>query len=493
MGRKKDTKDDYLEFLLEDDEKKDVDGLEISSIHLNQDSIYDDLEDLEQQRKEVDSEGVDKTEVISKEETKFHDKDYLVFDFENKNKSESKPKKSDPVSTKNKIKVLTDLTNAIDETTGLNQELKSKADNDMAADSIRKSPSMGSDGKTDSLEKILRAGQLEMEQEAPIEKDKAGINSDQESSAAKNTRTSFDEPTFVVSSNSEASITELNDDESSQFSDSSADEKEVSSDDKSRSSNLADLNVEMKSDSEDHRYQTIVQEKAEKERVKKQSSNEIDIKVSKIEFDPSQVNAEKLTENLSQVENLRIAQDKILDLESEVHRLREDNESLRAAGEVLRIRTEEVAERFEDAKYRKEDVEERFREEIKLSQVRLSSKDKENEQLRVKVEALELRLKRDLQMVRIRERELENRLELVKIEQAAVLRSKDEHILELKRAMDQAEMENDSFKDKARSMQDNIEEKTDKIRRTIRTLRLALNMLDEEVLKEAPSEEKKTG
>lgn len=197
--------------------------------------------------------------------------------------------------------------------------------------------------------------------------------------------------------------------------------------------------------------------------------------------------------SLQSSENLKKAQDKIIELENEIERLRMENQELGAAGEVLKRKTEELATEVDRIGLGRKDAEGRLKDEIQHSQMRLQGKQQEIQDLKVKVESLELRLKRDLQMVRVRERELENRLELVKLENSAVLRSKDEHILELKRKLDQNQIESEQLKDKIRKLATESDEKQDKIRRTVRTLRLALNMLDEEEAKEVEQELKKSG
>ncbi|MAF92712.1 MAG: hypothetical protein CL674_15695 [Bdellovibrionaceae bacterium] len=183
--------------------------------------------------------------------------------------------------------------------------------------------------------------------------------------------------------------------------------------------------------------------------------------------------------NLQSNESLRLAQDKILDLESELEKLRIENQELAAAGEVLKRKLNEQDSSRIKLDKTKQEIEQQLKEEVEHSQLRIQAKNQEIAELRVKVESLELRLQRDLQRVRSRERELENRLEIVRLENSAVLRSKDEHILELKRKLDQKDLETEQLSERLKSQIDESKEKQEKIKRTIRTLRLALNMLDE--------------
>ena len=192
-------------------------------------------------------------------------------------------------------------------------------------------------------------------------------------------------------------------------------------------------------------------------------------------------------------QNLRKAQDKIIELEELIEKLRLDNQDLGAAGEVLKRKVEELSSELDRTSLSRRDIERRLKEEVQHSQMRLQSKQQENQDLKVKVESLELRLKRDLQMVRVRERELENRLEIVKLENSALLRSKDEHILELKRNIDQNKMESEQLKEKLKKVAEESDGRQDKIRRTVRTLRLALNLLDEDDVKQIEQDLKKSG
>ena len=192
-------------------------------------------------------------------------------------------------------------------------------------------------------------------------------------------------------------------------------------------------------------------------------------------------------------QNLKKAQDKIIELEELIEKLRLDNQDLGAAGEVLKRKVEELSSELDRTSLSRRDIERRLKEEVQHSQMRLQSKQQENQDLKVKVESLELRLKRDLQMVRVRERELENRLEIVKLENSALLRSKDEHILELKRNIDQNKMESEQLKEKLKKIAEESDSRQEKIRRTVRTLRLALNLLDEDDVKHIEQDLKKSG
>jgi DNA repair exonuclease SbcCD ATPase subunit len=188
---------------------------------------------------------------------------------------------------------------------------------------------------------------------------------------------------------------------------------------------------------------------------------------------------------LAQSENLRIAQTRILDLEQEIERIRQENEQLAAVGETLRKRSDEYAARLESASAKSERDKETHQQEKQLLTQNLEAKAKEVEELSLKIDELEMRLSTNIQKIRVRERELENRLELVKMESQALVRNKDEIILDLKRQLDQINLELDNYRNKGHDLNKQLNDKQDMLRRTVKALRIALSMLegDEEIVK----------
>ncbi len=182
--------------------------------------------------------------------------------------------------------------------------------------------------------------------------------------------------------------------------------------------------------------------------------------------------------SLAQAENLRLAQSRILELESEVEKLRSNNEQLAAAGETLRQRADENMAEFENLKSRNNSIESAADDEKQILQNNLYAREKELGILRTKVDEMEMRLSTNIQKIRVRERELENRLELVKMESQALLRSKDEMLLTLKRQIDQLNLELENYRNKGQELNRQIQEKQELLRRTVKALRLALSMLE---------------
>lgn len=184
--------------------------------------------------------------------------------------------------------------------------------------------------------------------------------------------------------------------------------------------------------------------------------------------------------SLIQSENLRVAQQRILELEKEVERLRRENEQLMAAGETLRRKSDDLQAQLEKSNAILNEEKQNFKEERHLLNESVRAKSREVQTSRDKIAELEMRLENDLRKIRVRERELENRLELTKMEEAALIRNKDDIILDLKRRMDQLAQETDNYRQRSRELNNQMNSDQEKVRRTVRALRLALAMLEDE-------------
>lgn len=194
---------------------------------------------------------------------------------------------------------------------------------------------------------------------------------------------------------------------------------------------------------------------------------------------------------LAASENLRIAQGRILELEQEIERLRLDNEQLAAAGETLRRGADEASAQLANLQARMEQAQETAAQEAEILRAGMKQREKESVALRQKNEELEMRISTNIKKIRVRERELENRLELVKMESAALIRNKDEIILELKRQVDQLTIELDNYRNKGQDLNKQLGDKQDILRRTVKALRIALSMLEGEEEGAASATQKK--
>jgi len=181
---------------------------------------------------------------------------------------------------------------------------------------------------------------------------------------------------------------------------------------------------------------------------------------------------------LLQAESLKMAQQRILELEKEVEKYRQENEELASAGEIISQRSEELTSRIFTLEGEKQEVYDSLQNELLITKGSLQYKETEVGKARLKIEELEARLKSDFKKIRVRERELENRLELVKAEKSALLRAKDENILELKRKIDHLESELDNYRRKVLELNKTLDTNQEQFKRTVRALRLALSNLE---------------
>lgn len=181
---------------------------------------------------------------------------------------------------------------------------------------------------------------------------------------------------------------------------------------------------------------------------------------------------------LKQSDTLRIAQNRITELERELERVRRDNESLSTAGDTLRRRTDELSSKAESLEIQAREAQKMLEEEKRVMRGQLQTKERENGEMRTRVEEIETRLESNFKKIRVRERELEHRLEIVKMESATLVSTKDKMILDLKRQIDQLHHEGDSAKNKTQELFSQYKTKQETIRRVVRALRIALTILE---------------
>ena len=186
----------------------------------------------------------------------------------------------------------------------------------------------------------------------------------------------------------------------------------------------------------------------------------------------------KADSNLGIAHNMELAQDKIVSLERENEVLRHQNEELVAAAEIIKERADMLASEMNFLKNDRDSLEQSFKNELMILRNQLNRKDSEIQKANSKSEELESRLKFDMKKIRVRERELENRLELLRAEKNALVKSKDEMILDLRRKCDQFQLETESFRQKCIELNKVIEASQESVKRTTRALRLAMANLE---------------
>jgi len=179
-----------------------------------------------------------------------------------------------------------------------------------------------------------------------------------------------------------------------------------------------------------------------------------------------------------QAEAMRVVQGRIQELEKERDQLRDQNEQLLTATETLQRKLAEARALLDNNSTHSGEKIEILEEEKAVLRARLQSRESEIADLKKENEELKLRFQSDLRKVRVRERELENRLELLRAEQSAVARAKDESLLSLRQKMDQLEYELENFRAKASEMNSELDENHERNHRMVKALRLALSMLE---------------
>ncbi len=89
------------------------------------------------------------------------------------------------------------------------------------------------------------------------------------------------------------------------------------------------------------------------------------------------------------------------------------------------------------------------------------------------------KIREELKRIRLKEKELENKYELLKRDTQALLDSKDQHVLELKRKSDALELEMDQLEEKLRQSNVLFSQMDSKKRRLVETLRLVMALLEQ--------------
>ncbi len=146
--------------------------------------------------------------------------------------------------------------------------------------------------------------------------------------------------------------------------------------------------------------------------------------------------ADKSSFALTLSNHLKIAENKIKELEYDNESLRLDNEKLVVAGEALQTAVDKFSN--ENKMLKSNHKEERVSWEDQKSDLENTLEDQsvEIKSLKMKINALEKHLSRDVKKIRVKERELENRLELKQNEMESVIHEKDQTLLKFKQELD---------------------------------------------------------
>ncbi len=225
-----------------------------------------------------------------------------------------------------------------------------------------------------------------------------------------------------------------------------------------------------------------------KGKAKVESLKAVDNEVSsgeKNEFQPDQKieNTSTGTSNLvsasiKQANHLKVAQDRINELDDKLLKLKQENESLSVSSNLLDKQVVDLTSRLQTSNSELKNFKENLSEDKKVLTQSISDKQSKIDSLTTKIETLESRLKQENYNVRTRERELENRLELVRSEKNTLLKDKDSTILSFKREIDKLNFEMDSYRDQQKELKAKILASDERIKKSVRALRVALGILE---------------
>jgi chromosome segregation ATPase len=194
---------------------------------------------------------------------------------------------------------------------------------------------------------------------------------------------------------------------------------------------------------------------------------------------------------LNHMEHLRLAQEKINDLEDEVEELRRENDEIMSVADTFKALSEEYYEQMEKLKSGLVDSRETATQENRILKDTLQEKDKQIHELKQTNSDLKSKVEANFKQIRKRERDLEYRLELVKAEEATLLKTKDKTIIELRRRIDKLDQEMDVYREKNKEHYEKLQQQQQTVRAVVRALRIALTRLegdfgvDFEILKKA--------
>lgn len=194
---------------------------------------------------------------------------------------------------------------------------------------------------------------------------------------------------------------------------------------------------------------------------------------------------------LKQSEHLRIAQDKINELEKELDELRRQNHELSNDAESIATLNETYSGQIENLKMELTHIRLTLSEEVKILRHSMHEKERQLNEMKQSNSDLKSKVESNFKSIRKRERDLEYRLELAKVDEAALLKSKDKMILDLRREVEKKEQERTAFERKNKEHFQKIQEQQQTVRTVVRALRIALTRLegdfgvDFEVLKKA--------
>ena len=182
--------------------------------------------------------------------------------------------------------------------------------------------------------------------------------------------------------------------------------------------------------------------------------------------------------NIIQSESLRLAQNKIADLEEELENQRRDNEKLTSSAGLLEESLERLQAENEELHREKEASAQDFANEKEVLLTAMEEGKKKTAKLEKLKKNLERRLSGDLQGIRARESALESKIEIMKIENNVVQKEKDKIIIEMKKEAVQMKENLSAAQTHVREMKNRLSRLNESLRRTVSVLRATVNNLE---------------
>lgn len=182
--------------------------------------------------------------------------------------------------------------------------------------------------------------------------------------------------------------------------------------------------------------------------------------------------------NLIQSESLRLAQNKITSLEEELEHQRRDNEKLISASDLLEENMDLLKAENEELHREKKTAALDFSNEKDILLATLEDVRKKTANLEKTKRDLEKRLSRDFQSIHARESSLENKIEIMKIENIILQKEKDKMIIDLKRDIDRVKENLTVSKKRNQEIKGQLTRIRETLMKTVSVLRATVNNLE---------------
>ena len=189
---------------------------------------------------------------------------------------------------------------------------------------------------------------------------------------------------------------------------------------------------------------------------------------------PLKNNPSPMQMHLIQSESLRVAQDKIKELEEELIQLRKHNESILSASEILKSNNVSLKQDLENIEHKFNEQKNSFKEEKEVLMSALSSAKESIDKLKAKNKELDKKISGYFYNLRNRESSLEGRIEILKMENSILQREKDNKILQFKKdlennkyKMDSLHKENQELKTLLRKLKESSSRAVSALRATV--------------------------